>query len=122
MKTSRAEYIKSLSLNSTIIWSSCELYNSNNCITILFVLKKNCSCKQQIYTTKNRVRLLPKQIVSEKAKKKIEKRKCGFQHRKRVILQSSLKDDVSLRYISQISNNTLTDLARRSNLKIQARS
>ena len=68
------------------------------------------------------MRLLPKQIVSEKAKKKIEKKKHGFQHHKRVILQTSLKDDASLRYILQNSKNTLNDLARKSNFKIQVRS
>ena len=52
MKISAAEYIKSLSLDSTIIWYSCELYNSNSCITIYFVIKKYGSCKQQKYTIK----------------------------------------------------------------------
>ena len=67
------------------------------------------------------MRLLHKRIRS-KQRRKLKKRKHGFQHHKRVILQNSLKDDASLRYISQNSNNTLTDLARKSNLQIQVRS
>ena len=90
---------------------------------IFFVLNKKGSRKQQIYTTtkQNAFTTLTDRFGASKDEN-WKKRKHGFQHHKRVILQSSLKDDASLRYISQNSNNTITDLARKSNLQIQARS